>query len=29
MACDIEAECKYYVTTGDKLTNKIIDNIVL
>jgi predicted nucleic acid-binding protein len=29
IACAIEAECKYYVTTDDKLLNKIIDNIVI
>jgi predicted nucleic acid-binding protein len=29
IACAIEAECKYYVTTDDKLLNKIIDNIII
>ncbi|MDR0609434.1 MAG: hypothetical protein LBG58_04945 [Planctomycetaceae bacterium] len=29
IACAIEAECKYYVTTDDNLLNKNIDNIVI
>jgi predicted nucleic acid-binding protein len=29
IACAIEAGCKYYVTTDDKLLNKIIDNIIV
>jgi predicted nucleic acid-binding protein len=29
IACAIEAECKYYVTTDDKLLNKIFDNIII
>ena len=29
IACAIEAECKYFVTTDDKLLNKIIDNIII
>jgi predicted nucleic acid-binding protein len=29
IACAIEAGCKYYVTTDDKLLNKIIDNIII
>ncbi|MDR1181808.1 MAG: hypothetical protein LBL13_07500 [Bacteroidales bacterium] len=29
VACAIEAECKYYITTDDKLLNKNIDNIII
>jgi predicted nucleic acid-binding protein len=29
IACAIEAECKYYITTDDKLLNKNIDNIII
>jgi predicted nucleic acid-binding protein len=29
IACAIEAECKYYVTTDDKLLNKNIDKIIV
>ncbi|MDR2096627.1 MAG: hypothetical protein LBP76_14085, partial [Treponema sp.] len=29
LPCAIEAGCKYYVTTDDKLLNKIIDNIII
>ena len=29
IACAIEAECEYYVTTDDKLLNKTIDNIII
>jgi predicted nucleic acid-binding protein len=29
IACAIEAECKYYITTDDKLLNKNIGNIII
>jgi hypothetical protein len=29
IACAIEAECKYYITTDDRLLNKNIDNIII
>jgi predicted nucleic acid-binding protein len=29
IACAIEAGCKYYITTDDKLLNKNIDNIII
>jgi predicted nucleic acid-binding protein len=29
IACAIEAECKYYITTDDKLLNKEIDKIII
>jgi predicted nucleic acid-binding protein len=29
IACAIEAECKYYITTDDKLLNKHIDKIII
>jgi predicted nucleic acid-binding protein len=29
IACAIEAECKYYVTTDDKLLNKNIEKIII
>lgn len=29
IACAVEAECKYYITTDDKLLNKNIDKIII
>jgi predicted nucleic acid-binding protein len=29
IACAIEAQCKYYITTDDRLLNKTIDNIII
>jgi predicted nucleic acid-binding protein len=29
LACAIEAECKYFITTDGKILNKFIDNIII
>jgi predicted nucleic acid-binding protein len=29
IACALEAECKYFITTDRKVLNKIIDNIII